>query len=69
MSLLIGPDTKFIRMGSIFANRAGYYFYKDGKWPWEVSLEQDTRFIRNGSVPACCWKNKNDDPSSRARLS
>ena len=27
MSLLIGPDTTFIRKGSVFANRAGHYIY------------------------------------------
>ena len=31
-------------------------------------FEPDTRFIKKGSFPALCWKNKNDDPSSRARL-
>ena len=29
-------------------------------------LEPDTIFIRKGSIPAFCLKNKNDDPSSRA---
>ena len=28
VSLLIGPDTIFIRMGSILANRAGCYFIR-----------------------------------------
>ena len=27
MLLLIGPDTTFIRKGSVFANRAGHYIY------------------------------------------
>ena len=27
MSLLIGPETTFIRKGSVFANRAGHYIY------------------------------------------
>ena len=27
MSLLTGPDTTFIRKGSVFANRAGHYIY------------------------------------------
>ena len=32
MSLLIGPDTTFIRKGSVFANRAGHYIYKKGSF-------------------------------------
>ena len=27
MASLIGPDTIFTRMGSVLANRAGYYIY------------------------------------------
>ena len=50
MSLLIGSDTMFIRMGSVLAIRA------------EIS------FIRNENVPAFFWKNKNDQPPSRARV-
>ena len=49
MFLLIEPDTKFLGMdasflrglytnfmgkGSVFANKAGYYIYKDGKCPY-----------------------------------
>ena len=45
MSLLIGPATTFIRKGSVFANRAGHYIFK------EVSLliGPNTTFIRKGS--------------------
>ena len=32
MSLLIGPDTTFTRMGNFLANRAGYYISNDGKY-------------------------------------
>ena len=28
MSLLIGPDTTFIRLGSVLANRTGHYIYR-----------------------------------------
>ena len=47
MSLLIGPDTKFIRKRSVLANRAGPNLL--GR---EVSLliEPFTTFIRKGSV-------------------
>ena len=31
VSLLIGPDTTFIKKGSVFANRAGHYIYQEGK--------------------------------------
>ena len=34
MPLLIGTDTTFTRMGSVFANRASHYIYRDGKYPW-----------------------------------
>ena len=49
MSLLIGPDTTFIKKGILLANRAGHYIL--GR---EVSLVigPDTTFIRKGSVPA-----------------
>ena len=30
VSLLKGPDTTFIRKGSVFAYRAGHYIYKKG---------------------------------------
>ena len=33
MSLLIGPDTTFIRKESVFANMAGHYIYLEGKCP------------------------------------
>ena len=48
--MLIGPDTTFIRKGSVFANRAGHYIYIGS----EVSLliRPDTTFIRKGSVLA-----------------
>ena len=34
VSLLIGPDTTFTRIESVFANRAGYYIFWYGKFPW-----------------------------------
>ena len=33
MSLLIGPDILSIRMGSVLADRAGYYITWDGQCP------------------------------------
>ena len=81
MSSLIGPDTTFNRMGSVHANRAGYYIYFDGMcpsylgliihllvWKGSLPLEPDTRFIRKGSIPGFCCKNKNDQPASRAAV-
>ena len=63
MSLLIGPGTKFIRKGSVFANRAVHYIYSEGKCPCycgrtqhllgrEVTLliEPVTTFIKKGSA-------------------
>ena len=32
-SLLVGPDTTFIRKESVFANRARHYIYLEGKCP------------------------------------
>ena len=48
MSLLIGPDTTFIRKGSVLALRAGHNIFL-GR---EVSLllGPDTTFIGKGSV-------------------
>ena len=63
--MLIGPVTTFIRKGSVFANRARHYIFKEEKcfflkgWTLhllgrEVSLliEPDTIFIRMGSILA-----------------
>ena len=60
MSLLIGPDTIFTRMGSLSASMAGYYIYMDAKcrilhyleWAASLLIGPDTIFIRMGSVLA-----------------
>ena len=65
--------TIFTGMGSFLANREEHYILER-----DVSLliRPDTTFTRIGSifairprkesVPALCWKNKNDQPTSRA---
>ena len=52
MSLLIGPDTTFTRMGSVLANRAGYYIYLNGKGPCYYSRTLDSlgREVSQNSV-------------------
>ena len=65
MSLLLGPDTTFIKMGSVLAVRAGHYIYQEGKFDCYYRQKQfllgrkvslliapDTTFIRMGSVLA-----------------
>ena len=50
MSLLIGPDTIFTRMGSVLANRAGYCNYLG--WAVSLLIGPDNIFTSMGSLLA-----------------